>query len=81
MSHNVLLIDDDQELVELAQSEFAGSLDTTDGVKVSLPEGWVHLRRSNTEPIVRAIAESRTQDGAEILVNRAMQRLASLTNA
>jgi len=70
----------DQELAEMAQAEFGGSLDTTDGVKVSLPEGWVHLRRSNTEPIVRAIAESHTQDAAEGLVNRAMQRLAQMTS-
>ena len=70
----------DEELAELARSEFGGSLDTTDGVKVDLPEGWIHLRRSNTEPIVRAIAESDSQDAAESLVNRALQRLANLTN-
>jgi phosphomannomutase len=70
----------DAELAALAQSEFGGNLDSTDGVKVSLPEGWVHLRRSNTEPIVRAIAESQTQDAAEELVHRALQRLASVTN-
>jgi phosphomannomutase len=69
----------DDELAALAQSEFGGRLDTTDGVKVDLEDGWVHLRRSNTEPIVRAIAESRTQEAAEELVNRALQRLADLT--
>jgi phosphomannomutase len=69
----------DDELAALAQHEFRGSLDTTDGVKVDLPDGWVHLRRSNTEPIVRAIAESRTQAEAEQLANRALQRLADLT--
>jgi len=69
----------DEELAALAQDEFGGSLDTTDGVKVDLEQGWVHLRRSNTEPIVRAIAESRTQEAAEELVDRALRRLATLT--
>src|SRR5262249_41125622 len=49
----------DTELAELARAEFGGPLDTQDGVKVTLADGWVHVRRSNTEPIVRAIAESR----------------------
>jgi len=69
----------DEELAALVQDEFGGNLDRTDGVKVNLPEGWVHLRRSNTEPIVRAIAESTTQSAAEKLVDRAMQRLANFS--
>jgi phosphomannomutase len=32
-------------------------ISTVDGVKFDFPEGWVHLRKSNTEPIVRVIAE------------------------
>jgi phosphomannomutase len=64
----------DAELQELAQAEFGGPLDTTDGVKVTRPEGWVHLRRSNTEPIVRAIAESRDAATAAALAERALRR-------
>ena len=44
---------------------------TADGVRVDLPEGWLHVRASNTEPIVRIIAEARTEAAAEALVARA----------
>lgn len=40
---------------------------TVDGVKIDLPEGWVHLRRSNTEPIVRIYAEAATAEEAKKL--------------
>jgi phosphomannomutase len=40
---------------------------TVDGVKIDLPEGWVHLRRSNTEPIVRIYAEAATMQEAKKL--------------
>jgi phosphomannomutase len=71
----------DAELAELAQAEFGGPIDTSDGVKVTLPEGWVHLRRSNTEPIVRAIAESRDPQAATALVERALRRFGTLMTA
>ena len=67
----------DTELQELALAEFGGPLDTTDGVKVTRAEGWVHLRRSNTEPIVRAIAESRDAATAASLAERALRRFAA----
>lgn len=41
---------------------------TVDGVKLDLPQGWVHLRKSNTEPIVRVYAEANTQQEAMALV-------------
>ncbi len=43
---------------------------TDDGLKFDFDEGWVHLRRSNTEPIVRIIAEARTAREAEALLER-----------
>jgi len=67
----------DAELADLVRAEFGGSIDTADGVKVTLPEGWVHLRRSNTEPIVRAIAESPDAAVAAGLADRALRRLGS----
>ncbi len=58
-------------------SEFAGgSIDRTDGVKISWADSWVHVRPSNTEPIVRVIAEAPDVDGAEALATRAEQALA-----
>ncbi|MBN1338740.1 MAG: phosphoglucosamine mutase [Bacteroidales bacterium] len=44
--------------------------DTRDGIKIDLPEGWVHLRRSNTEPIIRIYAESHSPREAEMLAEK-----------
>jgi phosphomannomutase len=41
-----------------------------DGVKFDLPEGWVHFRKSNTEPIMRIYCEAKDQTSAKELVNR-----------
>ncbi len=43
-----------------------------DGIKVNFPDSWVQLRASNTEPIVRVIAEAPTQPEAEGLANRVL---------
>ena len=42
---------------------------TVDGVKLDLAEGWVHLRKSNTEPIVRVYAEAASPEAALNLVD------------
>jgi phosphomannomutase len=52
-------------------------LDTRDGVKVTLPEGWFLVRGSNTEPIIRVVAESRSESHAREIVSRIYERVAS----
>lgn len=52
-------------------------LDTRDGVKVTLPEGWFLVRGSNTEPIIRIVAESRSDSQAREIVTRIYERVAS----
>jgi phosphomannomutase len=48
-----------------AAEHFAAErIDTEDGVRIDFAEGWVHLRSSNTEPIIRIIAEARDGDAA-----------------
>lgn len=44
--------------------------DTQDGVKLHFEEGWVHLRKSNTEPIIRIYAEAGSQEMADSLAQR-----------
>ncbi len=44
-------------------------INTTDGLKLDFDEGWVHIRRSNTEPIVRIYSEARTQEKANELAD------------
>lgn len=57
---------------EATKRHFAGRdgarLDESDGLRVDLPAGWVHVRGSNTEPIMRIIAEARGREAAEGLV-------------
>ena len=46
-------------VVEALPGEFPNvKVDTQDGVRLDWPEGWVHVRPSNTEPIYRSIGES-----------------------
>ncbi|AKJ63803.1 phosphoglucosamine mutase [Kiritimatiella glycovorans] len=47
-------------------------VDTSDGVFVSLPRGWLHVRRSNTEPVIRFTAEAGSADEARNLVDTAL---------
>ena len=48
----------------------AQSVDRQDGVRLDWPDRWVHVRPSNTEPILRIIAEARTQSEAQELVEQ-----------
>jgi phosphomannomutase len=45
-----------------------GTITADDGVKIDFPEHWVHLRKSNTEPIVRIIAEAKSAEHAAEVV-------------
>jgi phosphomannomutase len=45
-------------------------IDTTDGVKVIMADRWIHLRPSNTEPIMRIYAEAPTEDAVAELIER-----------
>ncbi|PLX17905.1 MAG: phosphoglucosamine mutase [Marinilabiliales bacterium] len=49
-----------------------------DGVKIEFENGWVHLRKSNTEPIVRIYAESRSLNGAKELADKVINQIKSL---
>jgi phosphomannomutase len=44
-------------------------LDTRDGVKVIMPDGWLLVRGSNTEPIIRVVAEAKSEERARSLVD------------
>ncbi|SNZ00062.1 phosphoglucosamine mutase [Flagellimonas pacifica] len=43
---------------------------TIDGVKIDFPENWVHLRKSNTEPIIRVYTEAKSQTEADSLADK-----------
>ncbi len=48
----------------------SGKINTDDGLKINFPKSWVHLRKSNTEPILRIIAEAPLKDEADSLVKK-----------
>ena len=50
-------------------------LTTIDGVKIDFPESWVHLRKSNTEPIIRIYTEAKTQQEADALADRFIEEI------
>ncbi len=45
-------------------------INDTDGIRIDFPEGWVHLRKSNTEPIIRIYSEAETEKKAVMLADR-----------
>lgn len=54
---------------------------TIDGLRIELGHTWVHLRRSNTEPIVRVYAEAPTKAEADALAGRFLNELRELADA
>jgi phosphomannomutase len=59
------------------QSAFDGHVNTLDGMRIDMEEGWVHIRRSNTEPVVRIIAETESVDATRTIMDRAGAILSS----
>jgi len=53
---------------------------TVDGVKINFETEWVHLRKSNTEPIIRIYTESTSQKSADDLANRFIDEISQLVN-
>lgn len=57
-----------------------GKVDLTDGLKIIGNSWWIHLRKSNTEPTIRVIAEARPEEEATRLCDQALERLHRLTS-
>ena len=55
-----------QQILDSAKKAFANAkLDTTDGCRFDFDDGWLHLRASNTEPVMRIIVEAKDQSTAQ----------------
>jgi phosphomannomutase len=59
----------------LLKKRFLGRFTALDGIRIDMDDGWVHLRRSNTEPVVRIIAEARSPERARDLAREARELL------
>ena len=65
----------DRILASVAEKFKNEKVTTIDGVKIDFEEGWVHLRKSNTEPIIRIYSEGKTVAEAERLGNLVAEQL------
>lgn len=71
-------IDVDLLLSKIAEKYANEEIDTVDGVKIYIGKEWVHLRKSNTEPIIRIYSESETAEKANAFAERFIAELKSL---
>lgn len=63
-------LDVDGILESVKKKHNGEEISTVDGVKIDFPENWVHLRKSNTEPIIRIYTEAKSQQEADNLAKR-----------
>ena len=65
--------DIDAILVKVKEMYASEKITDIDGVKIDFPDKWVHLRKSNTEPIIRVYSEAATMEEADALGKKLMQ--------
>jgi phosphomannomutase len=58
---------------ELFAQDKDAKVNDIDGVKIDFPDKWVHLRKSNTEPIIRVYSEAKSMAEADELGKKLMQ--------
>ena len=64
---------------EMFASDPTATVNDIDGVKIDFPDSWVHLRKSNTEPIIRVYSEANTMDKADELGKKLMDVVYDMT--
>ena len=71
----------DKILVEIKQRYSAERVNDIDGVKIDFEECWVHLRKSNTEPIIRVYTEAKSMAEADALAQRFISEIEQICKA
>ncbi len=67
------------ELISRVREKYEGfPINNSDGIRIDFDREWVHLRKSNTEPIIRVISESTTQQKAEELALKMIREINEL---
>ena len=69
----------DKVLLAMQEKYAHEQITTIDGLKIDFPFSWVHLRKSNTEPIIRIYTEAKTQAEADALATRFMEEMAAIS--
>ncbi|NNL16912.1 MAG: phosphoglucosamine mutase [Flavobacteriaceae bacterium] len=73
-------LDVDAILKEMAECYANEDITTIDGVKIDFPASWVHLRKSNTEPIIRIYTEAKSQAEADSLADKIIAEIKQVAN-
>ena len=73
-------IDVDKVLLEMKSRYASEDVNDIDGVKIDFAESWVHLRKSNTEPIIRIYTEAKTATEADELAQRFIREISEICN-
>lgn len=68
----------DEVLVKMEEKYADNPVNTIDGVKIEFDKEWVHLRKSNTEPIIRVYSESKSEAKANELAQRIIEEIKEL---
>ena len=68
----------DQILDKVSENYKNFEVDKTDGVKIYIENEWVHLRKSNTEPIIRIYSESTTEEKANLFAEKFISEIKEL---
>ena len=71
-------IDVDAILEAMTEKHRSEQITTVDGVKIDFAENWVHLRKSNTEPIIRIYTEAGTQELADNLAHKIIDEIKAI---
>ena len=71
-------INPDQILKAMEQKYAHEQTSTIDGLKIDFADSWVHLRKSNTEPIIRIYTEAKSQKEADALAHRFIEEMQAL---
>lgn len=72
-------IDVDNILRQMAEKFKNERVSTIDGVKIDFADSWAHLRKSNTEPIIRIYCEAHTTEEADALAQRIIKEIESIS--
>ena len=73
-------IDVDKVLLEMKERYASENVNDIDGVKIDFAESWVHLRKSNTEPIIRIYTEAKSPAEADDLAQRFITEISEICN-
>ena len=73
-------LDVDGILTAMAEKYKNEDVSTIDGVKIDFPTNWVHLRKSNTEPIIRIYTEAQSQQEADDLAQQIINEIKVIAN-